>query len=434
MPISTTSGRRPSLNHMVLDDQTVGGRERVGNQYAILQRLLDSVNRMSQLMSCFLAISETVCSSHHNNCIKIKSDARINHSNHLTPLNLIPLSEAWDAHSNGQPSSTPFASLLPKLGCRCFDSEGTLIQSANDESKPFRLYLATEFDDLPPIAKLTIDVFDVSAIALSSSSDWNALEQAVIGSVVQPAIGMYNSWAQVVGYTEVLSGLRKRMRNRMTERGRCTTEQKYNQFDWLAPLVVPKSKDPSTGTATAITSYEDIAARSSLILSLARPGDDNTMEVVASIELRLQPTDAKIPFSQPWLDKVERRLVSLIPFLQGSTLTVTENKAATSYSDRISGVVGGNRHTRSLRPYLCNLCVSPSLRSLGIGRALCRIVEAISRERWAYSQIYLHVDPTNDAARTLYENEGYVDVGRRWNVIWSGGANEISYYVKKIRL
>ncbi len=380
-------------------------------------------------MSCFLSISETVCSSHCTSCIK--SDARVYHRNHPTLLNLIPLSEAWDAHSNGQPSSTPFASLLPKLGCRCFDSEGTLIQSTNEESKTFRLYLATEFDDLPPIAQLTIDVFDVSAIALSSSSDWNALEQAVIGSVVQPAIGMYNSWSQVVGYTEVLSGLKKRMRNRMTERGRGTTEQNYDQFDWLAPLVVPKSKDPSNGTATAI-SYEDIAARSSLILSLARPGDDNTMEVVASVELRLQPTDAKIPFSQPWLDKVERKLVSLIPFVQRSTLTVTENRAATSNSDRISGAVGGNRHTPPLRPYLCNLCVSPSLRSLGIGRALCRIVEAISHERWAYSQIYLHVDPSNDAARTLYRNEGYVDVGRRWNVIWAGGADEISYYVKKI--
>ena len=65
------------------------------------------------------------------------------------------------------------------------------------------------------------------------------------------------------------------------------------------PLVVPKSEDPSAGTVMAMTSYKDIAARLSLILSLAWPSDDNTMEVVASIKLRLQPTDAKIPFSQP---------------------------------------------------------------------------------------------------------------------------------------
>jgi ribosomal protein S18 acetylase RimI-like enzyme len=84
-----------------------------------------------------------------------------------------------------------------------------------------------------------------------------------------------------------------------------------------------------------------------------------------------------------------------------------------------------------LRPYLCNLCVAPNLRSLGIGRALCRIVEAIAQQKWSYSHIYLHVDPTNDAAMKLYENEGYVDVGRRWNAFWAG--EEISYYVKRLR-
>ena len=42
------------------------------------------------------------------------------------------------------------------------------------------------------------------------------------------------------------------------------------------------------------------------------------MEAVASVELRLQPTDAKIPFSQP-LDVVERRLVNLLPFVKEYT-------------------------------------------------------------------------------------------------------------------
>lgn len=391
---------------------------------------------MKPLISCFLSISQTVRSSHDARCIK--SEAGVDHRiavnplchprKHQTILNLVPLSEAWDANNNGKSSTPTFASLLPRLGCRCFDSEGILIQSLSEESKkPFRLYLATEFDDLPPIAQLTIDVFDVSAIALSSSSDWNALEQALIGSVVQPAIGMYNSWAQVVGYTEVLSGLRKRMRNRMTER------RVHGEFDWLAPLVVPESKEPSDGPATTFTTYENIAARSSIILALARPVNDDRTEVVASIELRLQPTDAKIPFSQPWLDILERRLVRIIPFVKDSSmLSVTENKAATSYDNNRSDVVRGRRSTPPLRPYLCNLCVSPTLRSLGIGRALCRIVEAIAHEKWEYSHMYLHVDPTNDVARTLYEKDGYVDVGRRWNVVWAGGANEISYYVKKI--
>jgi ribosomal protein S18 acetylase RimI-like enzyme len=35
----------------------------------------------------------------------------------------------------------------------------------------------------------------------------------------------------------------------------------------------------------------------------------------------------------------------------------------------------------------------------------------------------MHVDPSNDAAQTLYEKEGYVNVGKRWSVMWAGGAD-----------
>ncbi len=60
-----------------------------------------------------------------------------------------------------------------------------------------------------PITQLTIDVFDATAITLSS--DWSALERAVI----EPVAGAYNTYAQAVAYyAEVLSsGLRRRMRN-----------------------------------------------------------------------------------------------------------------------------------------------------------------------------------------------------------------------------
>jgi hypothetical protein len=45
--------------------------------------------------------------------------------------------------------------------------------------------------------------------------------------------------------------------------------------------------------------------------------------------------------------------------------------------------------------------------------------------------VYLHADPSNDAARTLYEKEGNVDVGKRWSVMWAEGA-DVCYYVKKL--
>lgn len=46
--------------------------------------------------------------------------------------------------------------------------------------------------------------------------------------------------------------------------------------------------------------------------------------------------------------------------------------------------------------------------------------------------IYLHVDLDNVSALRLYEKEGYVDVGMRWNPFWAGGASEIGYFVKKL--
>ncbi|EJK46841.1 hypothetical protein THAOC_34472 [Thalassiosira oceanica] len=200
----------------------------------------------------------------------------------------------------------------------------------------------------PPIASLTVEVFDSTAITLST--DLSVWEQAL----VQPLAGAYNSYAFAVGYTEVLSGLRKRMRNRLTS---------GNGVDWLAPLITPGiagSDDPGSDDSRIEndTTLEDIAARSSLIFSLSRPKRESPtfegeMESVASIELRLQPTDAKIPFSQPWLDKLERRLARVLPFTMKEDCNPSKGVAP-------------------LRPYLCNLCVSPSLRSLGVGRALCR--------------------------------------------------------------
>jgi len=385
---------------------------------------------------------------------------QLSYSNVNAQLNLVPISDAWDcniSHDKQQQSSAcSFASLLTTLGCNSFNSQGMLIQTASsstDDNKQddtpnnnrYRLYLATTTDDLPSITKLTLDVFDATAITLSSSTNWTAFEQAIVGIVVSPVLDMYNSYAQAVGYTEVLSGLRRRMRNRLVNTDQMIMNHikgEDDSYDWLAPLITVDNNNDDDSVSTTTTSdsslsLEEIAARSSLILTLARPssesGDDDDMETVASVELRLQPTDAKIPFSQPWLDVVERRLVNLLPFVKEDTNESTKSSDIAPNDQSIDTTSKQNNQSRPpLRPYLCNLCVSSSLRSLGIGRALCRIVEAIARDKWGYSHIYLHVDPTNDAARTLYETEGYVDVGKRWNVLWAGGANEISYYVKRL--
>jgi len=352
---------------------------------------------------------------------------------HCGALNLVPFADAWNTNTNfdgqqrQQQKQNSFASLLPTLQCPSLNSEGMLIHLNDDDdtNHRYKLYLATDDDDLPPITQLTLDVFDATAITLSTTQDWSMLERMV----VEPMVGMYNSYAFAVGYTEVLSGLRKRMRNRLAMENNGNGEGEY---DWLAPLVVPEPTSKES-IDTTTTTCEQIAARSSLILALARDKGEGEMEVVASIEVRLQPTDAKIPFSQPWLDNLERKLVRSFPFLKSSEAmpTMTTNKSLTSNEKSIIDTDVSSKNP-PLRPYLCNLAVSPTLRSRGIGRALCRIVEAIAHEKWGYQHMYLHVDPENDAARNLYEKEGYVDVGQRWNVVWAGGAEGISYYVKRL--
>ena len=92
-----------------------------------------------------------------------------------------------------------------------------------------------------------------------------------------------------------------------------------------------------------------------------------------------QPSDAKIPFSLPWLDRVERKLASKVGI----------------------GIDNGD-----LQPYLSNLCVDESFRGKKIGRALVRCVENIAETAWGMSRMYLHVDEENIAALSLYCSEG----------------------------
>ena len=115
------------------------------------------------------------------------------------------------------------------------------------------------------------------------------------------------------------------MRNQISNNGNDV------ECDWLALLVVPDTSSSNISNNKEETiSLENIAARSSLILALARPviessssKNEGEMEVVASVELRLQPTDAKIPFSQPWLDKFERNLARLISFAKDTPSPIT---------------------------------------------------------------------------------------------------------------
>ena len=266
----------------------------------------------------------------------------------------------------------------------CIDENG-MLHVDEDKGEPYVLGIAEE-DDLPDISRLTIDAF--GDIAISLSSDLTNLERALLS----PGVALWNGYSGYIAYSEVLSGLRTRMKD------------KLHKVDLSAPPVKDNVSEEES---------EAIAARSSLILALARPKAESDerngrIDAIATVELRLQPTDAKIPFSQPWLDSIERRAAKAL----GVNLPLRDEK---------------------LQPYLSNLCVSENARGRRIGKSLVRCVEMIASDTWGYEKIYLHVDLQNAAALNLYKSEGYEDVGFRWNVPWAGGASDIGYFVKKLK-
>jgi ribosomal protein S18 acetylase RimI-like enzyme len=75
-------------------------------------------------------------------------------------------------------------------------------------------------------------------------------------------------------------------------------------------------------------------------------------------------------------------------------------------------------------PYIANLAVDDSYRSLGIGRQLISQCESIARE-WGFSYIYLHVMAENSAANHLYTKLGFEVLcsDRTWHLLpWKRAA------------
>lgn len=306
----------------------------------------------------------------------------INHQHHQpkcgsSSLHLVPIASFTD------PVKRTFLD-APDSFRTCIDENGQL-RSDDDVGTPFVLSIAEE-DDLPDISQLTINAFGADAITLSKNL--SPIEQALIS----PGVGALNAYSGMVAYTEVLSGLRQRMMNNIGKG--------VDMKDLLAAPPVMHINDAEA---------EDVAAKSSVILALGRKksGGNDGIDAIATVELRLQPTDAKIPISEPWFDKIERSIAKALNM----------------------NVQPKDMH---LQPYLSNLCVDESVRGRQIGKAMCRCVEKIAKDTWGYEKIYLHVDLENVAALNLYKSEGYEDVGSRWNPFWAGQAAEIGYYYKNL--
>jgi ribosomal protein S18 acetylase RimI-like enzyme len=299
------------------------------------------------------------------------------------PLHLIPISKFHDELSF-------FSS-----GGGCIDENGEYRTTTADVSSEevYQICLA-EKDDLPAVARFVVMTFGAEAIQLSR--DLNTFEQMLI----KPAVTFMNGYSFVATVVEVLAGLNQRLKYR-TESG----------MD-ISP--------PKLDGLLSLEKQTEMASKSSLLIVLAKSNPESTWlaDIVASVELKLEISDAKIPFSLFWMDRAERLL--------GSLVGAPSKKKKGDPRGRHAAAPG------QLQPYLSSLCVDPAHRGKGLGRSMVKCVESIASDSWGYSNLYLHVDAENKAAFDLYKSEGYQDVGLRWDPFWAGDSTKIGYFVKKL--
>lgn len=172
-----------------------------------------------------------------------------------TTVNLVPISRFT--------SDMTFLSSPDSYRCS-IDDFGRL---QGDNNEVYELCVAEE-DDLPEVSRFVVEAFEPGVIALSSNL--NNFEKVFF----EPAVNILNGYSGLVAYAEVLSGLRSRMKGRMSK------------TDLSPPLLHGKSRQEKLTEA----------ARTSLVLALAKRTKDSDwrINVIASVELRLQVRQSMI--------------------------------------------------------------------------------------------------------------------------------------------
>jgi hypothetical protein len=165
-----------------------------------------------------------------------------------TNLNLVPLSK--------YAGELTFFSEPETHRC-CIDAEGHF----NDEQDVYELALLEE-EDLPDLSRFVIATFGADAIRLSQ--DMNSFERLLM----TPAAELLNGYSTLVAFAEVFSGTKQRLTGR------------FQKMDIAPPQLGGLSRKEMI----------DLVEKDSLILALAKrhEGEDSRIEVIASIELRLQ--------------------------------------------------------------------------------------------------------------------------------------------------
>ena len=232
------------------------------------------------------------------------------------------------------------------------------VSPKNDDSdNPFQLCIA-EPHDLPALCFFLLKCFGADTISTKHMTNFEET------SGVAFLIRGFNKFASVFLFAEVLWGLQLRQR----QRGR--------------------NLDPPSLQGLSYDERVETAMQASLLLVVARNHKTKWAvwqpEIIAAVELQLQPSDGKQPYSWPWLDTLERNIVA---------------------QEWLQNLLGYPKDC-PLQPYLGSLCVDQEYRNQSLGRTLVTCVEDIASQ-WNYSEMYLHVEMDNPAARRLYESKGY---------------------------
>ena len=197
----------------------------------------------------------------------------------------------------------------------------------SDDGDVYELCLAEE-PDLSDVSRFIVAAFGVDPIRISTDS--TAFERMLMTPVVE----LVNGYSGLIAFAEVLAGLRQRLEYRL-----------QSTMDVTAPAISGLSRNEKI----------EVSSKSSVVLVLAKikEGTESDVDVIASVELRLDLCDAKIPFTLPWLDGIERQLASQV------------------------GLAPSNS-AGDLMPYLSSLCVDEKFRGKKIGRALVHCIEDIA--------------------------------------------------------
>lgn len=130
------------------------------------------------------------------------------------------------------------------------------------------------------------------------------------------------------------------------------------------------------------------AARGPLVLRPMREGD---LDAVMAIEQRAYPF--------PWTRGIFRDcLAAGYP-----AWVLLEHALPVGYS--VVSIAAGEAH-------ILNICITPERQGRGLGRHLLRTVLLAVREQQA-ERVFLEVRPSNPHAQTLYQSEGFNEIGRR---------------------